>query len=182
VPLGDAQIKNLTDRLNALASGGLGKVFYPGLSIVSGPNFGPVSLGFQIPAASANQEWRIEASGNGDWGGTGGVLEIRGQPAGNPVAGNGGNYVQLANTDIAAGNTAPFDWRVVLVVSGRSNVLLVCHMSAVISPHPNANGLSIERADDTVGSIGSSQAFIEMRLTGGGQAACHRCVMSTYGG
>jgi hypothetical protein len=196
--LGDAQIKNLTDRLNNLVDGGgLGggskQVSFP-RNVVNGALQSRMSdtINLPGPAGRTGQEWRIEISGNGSW------------PAGNPavlrvflsIAGVAPAELTIdaANTDAGAGMNpgTSFSWLAVASLGGRTDppaspTALACHLSFTAGPTARANGLVAERAYDQASyGIGVTAAIWMIGPNNGPggafQAVTHRQVLEQYGG
>ena len=183
--LGNAQIKNLTDRLaNHIGSGahdgggGGGKTVTLTPRTTNTNAYTPMSDQVSIPLAGrVGREWRIEATGNGDWANTPGTLVIAlfiggGLPAGLDM--------QVGSGD--AGGTGSFAWRAVATITGRATGQLNCQLSAVVSQQSTATGAPVERINNQVAQVGASNAEIRMAITGGGQAFTARCVTESYGG
>jgi hypothetical protein len=176
VPLGDAQIKNLTDRVNMLAS--TSKSVTLNTYTTSGGTFARMSDLVNIPLANrTGQEWSIEITGNGNWGGTAGtlVIDING-------VGIGGQCQMQIGSGDTGPDTAGFDWRAKATITGKSAAQVICHLSVVVSSQNYAEGAAVERTNNQVAQAIAANAFIEMAIVGGGQADTDHGVYEQYGG
>jgi hypothetical protein len=199
VPLGDAQIKNLTDRLNRLAagvaSGFTAEVYTNAISVQPSQGQIAISQPAGLPAGSPpGTEICIECHGNGTWpaAGTGGAQNgvswycYLGQPTGATtceakINGNGG---------MPAG---PFSWHATVTCTVTGGGLAIMHTSAQVAPTPSASAWSInaEQANSaySIPSPNLGNAFVmfgaweNAALSGGGALlTTHRTKITYYGG
>jgi hypothetical protein len=182
MPLGDAQIKNLTDRLGALISSGAasGKTVQAGTyTCVSSTVYSQMSDVLNIAVAGrAGREWRVESSGQGNFGGAAGsfIFLVGGLP----------NNAQLQVQFTSAGLTNPtqFDWRATVIVTAKTATQLSVHLSVVCCGHATPQqGQAAERDDVLSGVVGPTTAFIQMVNSGNtGSCSAYRGVSESYGG
>lgn len=187
--LGDAQIKNLTDRINALISGGLGggaEVYMDPYSAGPGNAQTPISrAGLMRGPRGAGTEVCIEVHGDGAW---------RGNPLSFYVLAGGAVRAEAKyNGDAIPASVPDFGWSCRVTVTAQSPVQALCHVSAAISPlFPNAAGGTVGNAVPAEGAqvnvtipVGADPVAVYAAFGGTGigqRVSTHRTKISYYGG
>jgi hypothetical protein len=192
--LGDAQIKNLTDRLNNLVGGGGfgGKSVDPttrqqlqGASLINS-----MSANVNIPAgAPVGQEWRIEISGNGTWmtGGAGNWVQTMIWIPGASSTGGTATpcLTQTGQGDTGFGAGAGFSFRLVGTITVRLPGVVICQLAVTFSQTGQGTivGYVMESADDQVqlGALGVASIAMARGANGPTNVITHRSVTESYG-
>jgi hypothetical protein len=202
VPLGDAQIKNLTDRLNMLASGSGDTHVFTDVLSSSGPGWQRISAPATLDLVLVGREVCIEASGRLEWR-AGANLSFAGG-IGPDIPGSWPNAeAKIDGATIPIAITMAWHCQVTFtVISGGVNPLVRVHVSGAMSPlignmaggtPPGAGGGSNFNAIPFEGDNGAAGIGIGVirrftlgaayQTTAAGQSvAAYRTKISYYGG